>query len=85
MDGSGLSNGVYTIQDVMIEMENTREDMDSKIKLSTVDHVIVGFYSLLIFTALKYALLISSWGWLFVWLNIFFFDVYAHTRKYAKK
>ena len=85
MDGSGLSSGAYTIQDVMIEMENTREDMDSKIKLSTVDHVIVGFYSLLIFTALKYALLVSSWGWLFVWLNIFFFDVYAHTRKYAKK
>ena len=69
----------------MIEMENTKEDMDSKIKLSTVDHVIVGFYSLLIFTALKYALLVSSWGWLFVWLNIFFFDVYAHTRKYARR
>mgnify|MGYP001490498786 FL=1 len=69
----------------MIEMENTKEDMDSKIKLSTVDHVIVGFYSLLIFTALKYALLVSVWGWLFVWLNIFFFDVYAHTRKYARK
>ena len=85
MDGSGLSSGAYTIQDVMIEMENTKEDMDSKIKLSTVDHVIVGFYSLLIFTALKYALLVSVWGWLFVWLNIFFFDVYAHTRKYAKK
>ena len=85
MDGSGLSNGAYTIQDVMIEMENTKEDMDSKIKLSTVDHVIVGFYSLLIFTALKYALLVSVWGWLFVWLNIFFFDVYAHTRKYARK
>ena len=85
MDGSGLQSGAYTIQDVMIEMENTKEDMDSKIKLSTVDHVIVGFYSLLIFTALKYALLVSIWGWLFVWLNIFFFDVYAHTRKYAKK
>ena len=85
MDGSGLSNGAYTIQDVMIEMENTKEDMDSKIKLSTVDHVIVGFYSLLIFTALKYALLVSNWGWLFVWLNIFFFDVYAHTRKYARR
>ena len=85
MDGSGLSSGAYTIQDVMIEMENTKEDMDSKIKLSTVDHVIVGFYSLLIFTALKYALLVSIWGWLFVWLNIFFFDVYAHTRKYARK
>ena len=85
MDGSGLSSGAYTIQDVMIEMENTKEDMDSKIKLSTVDHVIVGFYSLLIFTALKYALLVSNWGWLFVWLNIFFFDVYAHTRKYARR
>ena len=85
MDGSGLSSGAYTIQDVMIEMENTKEDMDSKIKLSTVDHVIVGFYSLLIFTALKFAVNVSLWGWLFVWLNIFFFDVYAHTRKYARK
>ena len=85
MDGSGLSNGVYTIQDVMIEMENTKEDMDSKIRLSTVDHVIVGFYSLLIFTALKYALLVSSWGWLFVVLNVWFFDVYAYTRKYARR
>ena len=85
MDGSGLSSGVYTIQDVMIEMENTKEDMDSKIKLSTVDHVIVGFYSLLIFTALKYALLVSSWGWLFVVLNVWFFDVYAYTRKYARR
>ena len=85
MDGSGLSNGVYTIQDVMIEMESIREDMDSKIKLSTVDHVIVGFYSLLIFTALKYALLVSSWGWLFVVLNVWFFDVYAYTRKYARR
>ena len=85
MVGSGLSNGAYTIRDVMIEMENTKEHMDSKIKLSTVDHVIVGFYSLLIFTALKYALLVSSWGWLFVVLNVWFFDVYAYTRKYAKK
>ena len=85
MDGSGLSSGAYTIQDVMIEMENTREDMDSKIKLSTVDHVIVGFYSLLIFTALKYALLVSSWGWLFVVLNVWFFDVYAYTRNYARR
>ena len=85
MDGSGLSNGAYTIQDVMIEMENTKEDMDSKIKLSTVDHVIVGFYSLLIFTALKYALLVSSWAWILVWLNVFFFDVYAYTRKRAMK
>ena len=85
MVGFGLSSGAYTIQDVMIEMENTREYMDSKIKLSTVDHVIVGFYSLLIFTALKYALLVSSWGWLFVVLNVWFFDVYAYTRKYARR
>ena len=85
MDGSGLSSGVYIIRDVMIKMENTKEDMDSKIKLSTVDHVIVGFYSLLIFTALKYALLVSSWGWLFVVLNVWFFDVYAYTRKYARR
>ena len=85
MDGSGLSSGAYTIQDVIREMENTKEDMDSKIKLSTVDHVIVGFYSLLIFTALKYALLVSSWGWLFVVLNVWFFDVYAYTRKYARR
>ena len=85
MDGSGLLDGVYTIQDVIHVMESIREDMDSKIKLSTVDHVIVGFYSLLIFTALKYALLVSSWGWLFVVLNVWFFDVYAYTRKYARR
>jgi len=85
MDGSGLSSGVYIIRDVIHVMESIREDMDSKIKLSTVDHVIVGFYSLLIFTALKYALLVSSWGWLFVVLNVWFFDVYAYTRKYARR
>ena len=85
MDGSGLSSGVYIIRDVIHVMESIREDMDSKIKLSTVDHVIVGFYSLLIFTALKYALLVSNWGWLFVVLNIWFFDVYAYTRKYARR
>ena len=85
MVGSGLLDGVYTIRDVIHVMESIREDMDSKTKLSTVDHVIVGFYSLLIFTALKYALLVSSWGWLFVVLNVWFFDVYAYTRKYAKR
>ena len=85
MVGSGLSSGVYIIRDVIHVMESIREDMDSKIKLSTVDHVIVGFYSLLIFTALKYALLVSSWGWLFVVLNVWFFDVYAYTRKYARR
>lgn len=85
MDGSGLSSGVYIIRDVIHVMESIREDMDSRVKLSTVDHVIVGFYSLLIFTALKYALLVSSWGWLFVVLNVWFFDVYAYTRKYARR
>ena len=85
MDGSGLSSGVYIIRDVIHVMESIREDMDSRVKLSTVDHVIVGFYSLLIFTALKYALLVSNWGWLFVVLNIWFFDVYAYTRKYARR
>jgi hypothetical protein len=85
MDGSGLSSGVYIIRDAIHVMESIREDMDSRVKLSTVDHVIVGFYSLLIFTALKYALLVSSWGWLFVVLNIWFFDVYAYTRKYARR
>ena len=85
MDGSGLSSGAYTIQDVMIEMENTREHMDSKIKLSTVDHVIVGLYSILIFCAVKYAMFVSSWAWILVWLNVWFFDVYAYTRKYARR
>ena len=85
MDGSDLSSGVYIIRDVIHVMESIREDMDSRVKLSTVDHVIVGFYSLLIFTALKYALLVSSWGWLFVVLNVWFFDVYAYTRKYARR
>ena len=49
MDGSGLSNGAYTIQDVTIEMENTKVYMDSKTKLEPKDHVVVAFYSFLIF------------------------------------
>jgi len=53
-------------------------------ELRPIDHVIVGFYSLLIFTALKFALNVSIWGWFLVWLNVFFFDVYAYTRKYAR-
>ena len=85
MDGSGLSNGAYTIQDVMIEMENTKEDMDSKIKLEPKDHAVVGLYSILIFCALKYAMFVSSWAWILVWLNVWFFDVYAYTRKHAQK
>ena len=83
MVGSGLSSGVYTIRDVIQEMENIEEDMVSRAELRPIDHVIVGFYSLLIFTALKFAVNVSFWGWLLVWLNVFFFDVYAYTRKYA--
>ena len=44
MVGSGLSNGAYTIQDVIREMENTREHMDSKTKLTPKDNVVVAFY-----------------------------------------
>ena len=83
MDGSGLQSGVYTIQDVIQEMESIEEDMVSRAELRPIDHVIVGFYSLLIFTALKFAVNVSLWGWFLVWLNVFFFDVYAYTRKYA--
>ena len=85
MDGSGLSSGAYIIRDVMIEMENTREYMDSKIKLEPKDHAVVGLYSILIFCALKYAMFVSSWAWILVWLNVWFFDVYAYTRKNAMK
>ena len=85
MVGSGLSNGAYTIQDVTIEMENTREYMDSKTKLTPRDHVVVAFYTFLIFMAFKYAVVESAWGFILVWLNVWFFDVYAHTRKNAQE
>ena len=83
MVGSGLSNGAYTIQDVTIEMENTREYMDSKTKLTPKDHVVVAFYTFLIFMAFKYAVVESAWGFILVWLNVFFFDTYAHSRRNA--
>jgi len=66
-------------------MESREEDMDSRVELRPVDHVMVGFYSLLIFTALKFAVDVSFWGWFLVWLNIFFFDVYAYGRKNARR
>ena len=53
MVGSGLSNGAYTIQDVTQEMESTKDYMDSKTKLEPKDHVVVAFYSFLIFMAFK--------------------------------
>ena len=85
MVGSGLSSGAYTIRDVIREMENTREYMDSKTKLKPKDHVVVAFYSFLIFMAFKYAVVESAWGFILVWLNVFFFDTYAHTRKNAQE
>ena len=85
MVGSGLQSGAYTIQDAIHVMENTKVYMDSKTKLEPKDHVVVAFYSFLIFMAFKYAVVESAWGFILVWLNIFFFDTYAHTRKNAQK
>lgn len=83
MVGSGLSNGAYTIQDVTIEMENTKVYMDSKIKLTPRDHVVVAFYSFLIYMSVKYAIIETGWAWILVWLNVFFFDTYAYSRRNA--
>ena len=83
MVGSGLSNGAYTIQDATHVMENTKDYMDSKTKLTPKDHVVVAFYSFLIFMAFKYAVVESAWGFILVWLNVFFFDTYAHGRRNA--
>ena len=66
-------------------MENIEEDMDSRVRLEPKDHAIVGLYSVLIFCAVKYALLVSGWAWFLVWMNVWFFDVYAYTRKHAQK
>ena len=54
-------------------------------KLEPRDHAIVGLYSVLIFCAVKYAILVSGWAWILVWLNVWFFDVYAYTRKHAQR
>ena len=59
--------------------------LEKKIELSTRDHAIVGLYSILIYCAVKYAMFVSSWAWILVWLNVWFFDVYAYTRKHAQK
>ena len=83
MVGSGLSNGAYTIQDVIQEMENTKVYMDSKIKLTTKDHMVVAFYTFLIYMSVKYAIIETGWAWILVWLNVFFFDTYAHSRRNA--
>ena len=83
MVGSGLSNGAYTIQDVTIEMENTKVYMDSKTKLTTGDHMVVAFYTFLIYMSVKYAIIETGWAWILVWLNVFFFDTYAYSRRNA--
>ena len=57
--------------------------MEKKIELSTRDHFMVGLYSILILLSFKFAVNVTAWGFILVWLNIFFFDVYAHQRKYA--
>ena len=83
MVGFGLSNGAYTIQDVTIEMENTKVYMDSKIRLTTKDHMVVAFYTFLIYMSVKYAIIETGWAWILVWLNVFFFDTYAYSRRNA--
>ena len=83
MVGSGLSNGAYTIQDVTIEMESTKVYMDSKTKLTPKDHVVVAFYTFLIYMSVKYAIIETGWAWILVWLNVFFFDTYAYSRRNA--
>ena len=83
MVGFGLSNGAYTIQDVIREMENTKVYMDSKIRLTTKDHMVVAFYTFLIYMSVKYAIIETGWAWILVWLNVFFFDTYAYSRRNA--
>ena len=83
MVGSGLSNGAYTIQDVTIEMESTKVYMDSKTKLTPKDHMVVAFYAFLIYMSVKYAIIETGWAWILVWLNVFFFDTYAYSRRNA--
>ena len=83
MVGFGLSNGAYTIQDVIREMENTKVYMDSKIKLTPKDHMVVAFYTFLIYMSVKYAIIETGWAWILVWLNVFFFDTYAYSRRNA--
>ena len=83
MVGSGLQSGAYTIQDVIREMENTKVYMDSQIRLTTKDHMVVAFYSFLIYMSVKYAIIETGWAWILVWLNVFFFDTYAYSRRNA--
>ena len=57
--------------------------MEKKVELTPRDHMVVGLYSILILLSIKFALSVSWFGWVLVWLNIFFFDVYAVQRQSA--
>ena len=57
--------------------------LEKKTDLTTRDHMMVGLYSILIFLSIKFAITVSWFGWILVWLNIFFFDVYAVQRRSA--
>ena len=61
--------------------------LEKKIDLNTSDHMIVGFYSVLIFLALKLTqydhIYLNILGWFFIWMNIMSFDAYAIRRKNA--
>ena len=57
--------------------------LEKKTDLTTRDHMMVGLYSILILLSIKFAITVSWFGWILVWLNIFFFDVYAYQRKNA--
>ena len=57
--------------------------LEKKIELTTRDHMMVGLYSILILLSIKFAITVSWFGWILVWLNIFFFDVYAVQRRSA--
>ena len=57
--------------------------LEKKTDLTTRDHKMVGLYSILILLSIKFAITVSWFGWILVWLNIFFFDVYAVQRRSA--
>ena len=57
--------------------------LEKKIDLTVSDHMIIGLYSILILFSIKFAVGVTWFGWVLVWLNIFFFDVYAYYRKNA--
>ena len=59
-----------------------------KRELTVKDQIVVAVYALLILYSLKMGMSehlgVSMFGFFCVWLNIFFFDVYAFKKKYAQ-